>query len=257
MAALSQRRAGGVGRLAAYVRANPLAQKAVLSAGLHALLVGGLMVWSLASCRVRAPRDLCPFDLQAGGQPGRAGGGGAAPAADAAPAVRSEDGLEIVKKSRPRPKPIAAKPQPAKPVAPRMPTLSKNELQRLLGSAVKGVGPGSAAAGASGAGTGGGVYDPLGWYYATVRATMYEAWQQPSALAGTRGLMTRALIRVSRDGRIIRRSLDQSSGNLLMDDSAMKAVEQVQQLPALPPGFGSDYKDITIDFELTEMSLEE
>jgi hypothetical protein len=37
----------------------------------------------------------------------------------------------------------------------------------------------------------------------------------------------------------------------------MTAVESVAQLEALPPGFGGDYKDITIDFRLTETPLAE
>jgi TonB family protein len=76
-------------------------------------------------------------------------------------------------------------------------------------------------------------------------------------LAGQKGLIGRVLIRVQRDGLITRRTLDKPSGNALMDTSVMNAVESVKQLQSLPPGFGSSYKDITIDFALTETPLGE
>ncbi len=247
------------------VRAHPLARNAVLSALVHALAIGGLLIGSLTAWRVRTPRDLSPFDLQPAGPPGRGGGRGgqaaAAPAAAERPAAsRPDDGLEILKKKPAKPRPVktqfpVVKAPPSRPPGPEPKKLSQGAIRDLLGSAVKGVGPGAPGAGMGGAGAGsggGGRYDPLGWYYSMVRATLYEAWQQPSALAGNRGLTTRVLIRVGRDGRVLRRSLDRSSGNPQMDASALKAVESVAQLPALPPGFGGDYKDITVDFALTE-----
>ena len=237
--------AGGIDRLKAYVRANPLAQKAIISAGLHLTLIVGLLVGSIVSYRVLAPRAFSPFDLQSIGMPGPAGG------VAAAAASRPEDGLEIAKRKPVKKKVATRKPSVKKPASTRTKKLSKSQIQKLLGSAVKNVGSGSAAAGHSGTGSGG-VYDPFGWYYAKVRAVMYEAWQQPSALAGQKGLITRVLIRVQRDGRITRRSLVQPSGNALMDASVMNAVKSVQRIQELPPGFGGAYKAITIDFELTE-----
>ncbi len=280
MAEFSQGWAEETGWIRGYIRANAFARKAILSFCLHALLISGLLIWSFTSCPVRAPHNSSPFDLQSVGQPGKPGGGGGGEAA--APvesrAVSSpEDGMEIVQqkpvkpqpKSQPKPKstPVKIQSQVKKSATPQIKPPSKSDIQNMLGSAVKGIGSGSSAGGAAGAGsaaigaygtgTGGGVYDPLNWYYSMVQATMYEAWQQPSALAGTKGLMSRALIRVKRDGRIVRRSIDQSSGNTLMDASVMSAVEFVQQLQPLPPGFGGDYKDITIEFKLKDPSFGE
>lgn len=252
MSFFSQWLSGNMDRLKAYVRTNPFAQKAIISAGLHGIVIISLLVASVVSCRVLAPRALSPFDLQSI-SPGGPGGGAAA--VEMETASRSADGLEIA-----RPKPIKKKVVTRKSFARKRSStkrkkLSKNQIQKLLGSAVKDVGSGTAR-GSYGTGQGGGVYDPLAWYYSGVRATMYEAWQQPSALAGKQGLVSRVLIRVQRDGRIIRRSLVQPSGNALMDTSVMNAVKSVQRLQKLPPGFGGAYKEITIDFELTKMSLE-
>ena len=249
MSVLAKRLAGEAGRIKAYILANPLAQKAIFSAGLHAVIIMGLLLGSLVSCHDLAPRHLSPFDLQSIGPPGKAGG-----VPESAAVSKPQDGLEIVKKKPVKPKRAPAKTRSKKPVKPkkapvktRPNRISKSEIKKLLGSAVKDVGSGA----------GGGIYDPLGWYYSQVRAVMYEAWQQPSSLAGRKGLLSQILIRVQRDGRISRRSLIKSSGNALMDSSVLTAVESVQRLQELPAGFGSSYKEITINFELTETPLGE
>jgi TonB family protein len=173
--------------------------------------------------------------------------------------VKPNDGWTAVKPPRNPGRTNQIKNDPKPPATqPGIKPLSKEALEKIFGDAMSKVGgPGTAPFGTYGTGPGGGKYDPLNWYYSMVKAAMYEAWQQPSALAGTKGLLTRALIRVQRDGKIIQRSLDLSSGNALMDSSVMTAVESVAQLEALPPGFGGDYKDITIDFRLTETPLAE
>jgi len=45
------------------------------------------------------------------------------------------------------------------------------------------------------------------------------------------------------------------SGNTQMDDSVRRALDAITQLPPLPAGLGGFYKDISIDFELTDMAL--
>ncbi len=225
----------------------PLAKQAMLSAALHGLLICGLLLLSLGSCQLRSQRYLSPFDLQSLEAPGRPGEAGPA-AASPAPTAPALDGLEILKPQPVRPKAVPNKPAAAKPPAAPARNISKSEVQKLLGAAMQSLGTSQAAS--SGTGRGGGHYDPLSWYYANVRATMYEAWQQPSALAGQQGLVSRALIRIQRDGRIIKRSLIQSSGNAQMDNSVMAALESVARLQELPPGFAGAYKEIAIDFEL-------
>jgi TonB family protein len=89
------------------------------------------------------------------------------------------------------------------------------------------------------------------WYYALVRQTLYEAWDQPSGVSASAGLVATVTIRVERNGRITRRKLSGATGVAVMDDSVMKAVNSVSKLRALPPSFPRDYKDITIYFELS------
>ena len=65
------------------------------------------------------------------------------------------------------------------------------------------------------------------------------------------GVMTVVTIRVERDGTITARTLVQPSGNSLMDDSVMKAVQSVSRLRPLPPQWTGAYKDIDITFDLS------
>jgi TonB family protein len=77
--------------------------------------------------------------------------------------------------------------------------------------------------------------DPaLGAYYEKVFRQMYAAWNQPESLRLLPGLKTEILITVTRDGKITGRKMRFGSGNQLMDESVMKAVDSVRQLPPLP-----------------------
>ena len=127
----------------------------------------------------------------------------------------------------------------------KKPALTQAEIRQLLASGIP-MGPGG---GGQGVGTTSGEVSALSWYYALVRAQMYEAWDQPGGLSGA-GLVTQVRIRVQRDGTITSRELARRSGNSLMDDSVMKAVNAVSRLKPLPPDVPGSYKDITIDFEL-------
>ena len=123
------------------------------------------------------------------------------------------------------------------------PKLSKEEIRKLLAAGAK---PGNSLSGASDF--------PFAWYYALVRQTMYEAWNQPSGLSASAGLTADVTIRVLQNGTVTKREMTRPSGNKLMDDSVMAAVESVRSLRPLPPGFGGEYKDITIQFELSGMA---
>lgn len=89
------------------------------------------------------------------------------------------------------------------------------------------------------------------WYYQHVHDRMYEAWEQPGEMLNwNKQLVSTVLIRVARDGTIENASLTNSSGNKLMDDSALSAARRVTRLDPLPEGLGGEFKDITVDFQL-------
>jgi len=92
---------------------------------------------------------------------------------------------------------------------------------------------------------------PFWSYYLRVHDLMYEAWVQPGqALNFDTKLVTTIRLRVARDGRILDVRLQDSSGNRLMDDSALAAARDVPRLDPLPEGLGGDTADITVNFRL-------
>jgi protein TonB len=97
---------------------------------------------------------------------------------------------------------------------------------------------------------GGGSPDLFSAYYLMMRGVMYDAWQQPSGLAGS-GLYATVKFRVLRDGSITERTMTRRSGNSLLDDSVLRAANSVRRLRPLPTAYQGNYKDITVDFELT------
>ncbi len=256
---------------------NAYLRNILICVAVHLACVYVLIGFSLCSCHSRRPpKDMTFFvDFQPGPPPPPASAAAAAPEtakAEPEPADVPEPIPEPEKAESPKPKTKPSE-NTTKPkievstnlvkrsVVPgakkQVKQLSAAQIRRLLGSAVANVGE-SSSAGAPGAaygtgsGSGSGEATPYGWYLAQVRAIMYDAWQQPSALAGKRGLTTRVMVRVRQDGQIIQKKMADTSGNGLMDSSVMTAVESVQKLPELPFGFGGAYKDITIDFELED-----
>jgi len=145
------------------------------------------------------------------------------------------------------------------------PKYTPDQIRAMLSGSLRGVGTSSrnvsgragfgSSIGGSGGGGGGGSDSPLAWYYAMVKQLMYEAWQQPSGLANTGNPTTTVTIRVMRDGTINERQMMRSSGNKLMDDSVMRAVQSVKRLKPLPPQFIGPSQDITITFELEKLLM--
>lgn len=125
---------------------------------------------------------------------------------------------------------------------PRGPTLSDEEIRRLLAMGAK---PGETT-----------VIPPpsqlaIAEYHQHIRDRMYAAWDQPGQLRNLPGLNTVVMITVEPDGRISGRRQTRSSGNALMDDSVMQAVRSVSALRPLPAGHGRPM-DVEITFELTD-----
>ena len=89
----------------------------------------------------------------------------------------------------------------------------------------------------------------LGAYYNHVHERMYAVWQQPAQLKSLPGLSAEVRLTVAPDGRISDRAKIRGSGNELMDDSVMKAVNSVKALRALPAGHRKPV-DIHVVFEI-------
>jgi TonB family protein len=92
---------------------------------------------------------------------------------------------------------------------------------------------------------------PFWSYYMQVHDRMYEAWEQPGqAVSFDKKLVATILLHVARDGRIEGVRLQHSSGNKLMDDSALTAAHSVPRLDPLPEGLGGAFAEISVNFRL-------
>ncbi|HTS17197.1 MAG TPA: TonB family protein [Verrucomicrobiae bacterium] len=110
---------------------------------------------------------------------------------------------------------------------------------------------GSPEGAADGIAGGVGKGSPFWSYYLHVHDVMYEAWEQPGKSADIdKKLVTTILLRVARDGRIDGVKLQHSSGNELMDNSALSAARSVPKLDPLPEGLGGDFAEISVNFRL-------
>lgn len=89
----------------------------------------------------------------------------------------------------------------------------------------------------------------FGAYYQQVYDRMYSAWIQPSQLKSLPGLSADIRIVVEPNGKITSRTKARGSGNEMMDESAMKAVQSVKKLPPLPREFRSP-REIVVTFEI-------
>ncbi len=115
------------------------------------------------------------------------------------------------------------------------------------GKSGPGVGNGIGRHPGPGAGLGG-LPSQFGWYYAMIKIRMDESWQQPS-LQGHMSCVV--FIRIQRDGTISNVWFDRKSGDVVMDESVLSAVNTVRRLAPLPQGLGNGaYADIPVEFEL-------
>lgn len=237
-----------------FLKNHPFWRNTLCSAAVHAAVVCALLIWSVASCVMRRkPREITTFvDLQMELPPMVAAVNPTPPPPpppEPAPIPMPEPEKPKPAQPKPAPKPEKPKVEVSRKIVRRNaptnapPRINQDQIRQMLAKAL----PDSGRAGAPAS-------EDLafGWYLALVRNALYEAWNQPSALAGRQGLTTQVALRVRRDGTVAGRTMTRSAGNPLMDQSVMQAVESVASLPALPPGFGGDYKDITVDFELAE-----
>lgn len=111
--------------------------------------------------------------------------------------------------------------------------------------------PGSPDGAENGVAGGMGKGTPFWWYYQHVHDRMYEAWERPAEAAHwDRKLMSTVVIRVARDGKILEVKLQDSSGNKLMDETAVTAARKVPRLDPLPDGMKGDTVDISVNFSL-------
>jgi TonB family protein len=159
----------------------------------------------------------------------------------------------------PRPKP-EPKPKPAEPAPEKKPEAvpekkepdSRQRLDRAMerlartveeqnhSSSVSGTGTGPVSGSGTGAGSGRKGGTPLDFYKVVLQATIQQNWVFNEMLAGLdQNLEVRILIKILKNGEIRDISYETRSGNPYLDQSAKRAIQRANPLPALPKGMTS------------------
>ena len=71
---------------------------------------------------------------------------------------------------------------------------------------------------------------------------------QPKSLKGKKDLETIIAIRIARDGRIVDIQIEKTSGNLELDNSALRAITKANPFPPMPPDFEKDIFEVGVRF---------
>ena len=96
-------------------------------------------------------------------------------------------------------------------------------------------------------------------YMSIVVDRIMEAWFLPPGLkeqAINQGLLTTIDIRIDREGKVSFQAIEQSSGNSVYDDFALKAIQKIQvtSFPPLPEVYREPYLDLGIKFNPSEVN---
>lgn len=87
-------------------------------------------------------------------------------------------------------------------------------------------------------------------YQEFVREQVVEAWILPLRQDNVRRLQATALLTVDREGRIVKLELLKASNNPLFDASLLRAIRQVEPLPALPEDYAGTFLELELHFKL-------
>ena len=146
--------------------------------------------------------------------------------------------------------PVAAPPAPLKIIAPQVasvPGISQPVITPPVGDlAQAGAGQGLGVATETGVMVGN--TDPaLAYYFVLIQDKITGNWTPPKMSPGTTASVSLSL-RILRSGQVRSLSVGSSSGDRLLDDSAVRAVGLSSPLPPLPPLFRADALSLDLRF---------
>ena len=125
--------------------------------------------------------------------------------------------------------------------APNIPTGVSDKAGSTSGLEVKGQGGGDFAS-------------RYGWYIESVKRRIQTNWLQNTIDPAVRNAhAARATVEftIYKDGTVKSISVSQTSGNLSMDNSGLRAVMASNPMPALPPDYSGSYVTVLFDFDLS------
>lgn len=141
-----------------------------------------------------------------------------------------------------KPKPPKPKPKPEKPKPQK--TMPTSEPQKTEPSEVSHTGTEESTDATTGDIALDGEDFPFAYYISAMRRKIASSWQVPGESSRERYCVV--YFRILRSGSIVSPSIETSSGNLVFDQAALRAVHQANPLPALPPGYSGD--DLGVHF---------
>jgi colicin import membrane protein len=92
----------------------------------------------------------------------------------------------------------------------------------------------ASSASASGSGTAETINEVIARYGMEVSQRVWRRWNLPTQIIDPKGLEAIIEIRIADDGRILARKFEKTSGNMLFDQSVMRAVKDANPVPPLP-----------------------
>jgi protein TonB len=87
------------------------------------------------------------------------------------------------------------------------------------------------------------------YYITSMRRKIAAFWQAPQGSTEERYCVV--YFRIQRNGTIMSPSIETSSGNLVFDQAALRAVYQASPLPALPPAYSENELGVHFSFAYT------
>jgi TonB family protein len=85
-------------------------------------------------------------------------------------------------------------------------------------------------------------------YLNQVREKIEAALVWPSALEADENLVTRASLRIAREGKILKFQIEETSGNSFFDDAVLRAIKKADPLPPLPDSYQENVLEILCAF---------
>jgi len=82
-------------------------------------------------------------------------------------------------------------------------------------------------------------------YYLALAEKVHASWVYPGDIGNLEAIIS---IKIDKSGRLLERWVEKPSGNVIYDQSAIRAVEKASPFPLLPEGMGDDTLEVGIRF---------
>ncbi len=127
---------------------------------------------------------------------------------------------------------------------------SKSQLDKALSDIKSRIGSGVGAGGREGLPLTG---MPMQIYQLEVEMWIKGNWSYPVASKGNENLEAIVVLKVNRDGAILKTKFKKQSASGLFDESVSRAIEKSDPLPPFPEGYRKTYDEIEINFNLRDL----